>query len=421
MQSVISHNNNFTFVDLRTHYDERLLRKFYNDFLVPNFSVIPDELDPIDVWIDALCDPNPRDVVGHVVLAFENLPTSRRAAPVTRKVSVRGLERNPVSNIEDEPQAINSNETNNSESPIEANETAGRERARRMGPLGPMVGGCCFEYIISSNTILLSYFCVDPRTRGKGLSKLLANSAEMIGDSDARIFRHLPRVDGFFLETNKLTVGHQDVMNPRERHAILYNLGFRAINFGFIQPPLSPESKPTDCLWLCVRVSSPHCVTQHQKDQIEYAIALQEHQQNEHNLLRINKMSGNTSPRQMRRFQSTPPPPPPAQPLAKPGTIVKHYIPSALVKNFVIDYWMSCVGYWKTDVHRQTEDELRQMVHELDSKRYVELLDLPWDFNYHNPQPQQHIPHPILRSGSPLPRPIPNVHHDVAHRLVSKL
>jgi hypothetical protein len=116
MHSVISHNN-FTFVDLRTHYDERLLRKFYNDFLVPNFSVIPDELDPIDVWIDALCDPNPRDVVGHVVLAFENLPTSRRAAPVTRKVSAGGLARNPVSNTEqDEPQAINSNETNNSES-----------------------------------------------------------------------------------------------------------------------------------------------------------------------------------------------------------------------------------------------------------------------------------------------------------------
>jgi len=217
MQSIINHNL-FTFVDLRTHYDERLLRKFYNDFLVPNFSVIPDELDPIDVWVDALRDPNPRDVVGHVVLAFENLPKSRRLPPVTRKVSAGGLERNPVSNTEDEPQAIiSANETSNSESLIEANETAGRERARRMGPLGPMVGGCCFEYILSSNTILLSYFCVDPRTRGKGLSKLLANSAEIIGDSDARVFRHLPRVDGFFLETNKLTVGHQDVMNPRER------------------------------------------------------------------------------------------------------------------------------------------------------------------------------------------------------------
>jgi GNAT superfamily N-acetyltransferase len=248
---------------------------------------------------------------------------------------------------------------------------------QQYAPRGPlrMVGGCCFEYCIASNSILLSYFCVDPHMRGKGLARRLADAAERIADNDARRFRRVPRCDAFYLETNKLSVAvkHRDVMNPRTRHQILYNIGFRALNFRFVQPPLSPQSQSFDGLWLCVRISSPHIVTQQQKEQLERELA------------------ATLEPPSATVVSRTLPPPPPQQ----DGTLVgsgggggygasnapakRLFMPASFVKKFVIDYWMSCVSSWKTDVHLSTEKELRQMTEEISAKPFIELLELPWD------------------------------------------
>jgi hypothetical protein len=75
MQLAKSSNTNnpeFTFVDLRTQWNQTLLKRFYDEFLVPNFGIIPDELDPLETWIEALQDPKPEDIVAHVIIAFEN-------------------------------------------------------------------------------------------------------------------------------------------------------------------------------------------------------------------------------------------------------------------------------------------------------------------------------------------------------------
>jgi hypothetical protein len=67
-----THPAEFTFVDLRTQWNQTLLKRFYDEFLVPNFGIIPDELDPLETWIEALQDPKPEDIVAHVIIAFEN-------------------------------------------------------------------------------------------------------------------------------------------------------------------------------------------------------------------------------------------------------------------------------------------------------------------------------------------------------------
>lgn len=312
-QSVISING-FTFVDLRYHYDEDILKKFYNDFLMPNFGIIPDELDPIDVWVEALQEENPSNIVAHLVVVFENLP-QRSALP--------------------------KHDTNN----IKSSNWPG------FGHLGLMVGGCCFEYMIASNSVLLSYFCLNERTRGKKVSKLLTNQAEFMADQDAQRLRNKKKVDGFYLETNKASVSHEmDVMDPRDRHRILYNLGFRAINMRYVQPPLSPESKSTDCLWLGIRLSSPHMLNYEQFEHLARADpALQ----------------------QFKHAQ---------RPVRRPnGKIHKHYVPSAVVKSFITDFWLSCVKYWKPEASLTTEEDLQLMISEMDSKPILELLELPWE------------------------------------------
>lgn len=241
-----------------------------------------------------------------------------------------------------------------------------------------MVGGCCFEYCIASNSMLLSYFCVHPRMRGKGLARRLADAAERIADYDARQFRQLPRCDAFYLETNKLSVAvkHRDVMNPRTRHQILYNIGFRALNFHFVQPPLSAQSQPFDGLWLCVRLSSPHIITQQQKEQLEQEITAtstnwakfftNNNHRREHTSL--SKLSTNHSNNGQSVVLTN-----------TNNTTKRYYMPSSFVKKFIVDYWMSCVGTWKSNVHMSTEKELREMLEELNTKPFVELLELPWD------------------------------------------
>lgn len=311
--------NGFTFVDLRYHYDERILKKFYNDFLMPNFGIIPDELDPIDVWVEALQEENPSNIVAHLVVVFENLPL--------RSSSRSG------------------NSTNGSNSSDEQLVWSG------FAPLGPMVGGCCFEYMIASNSVLLSYFCLNERTRGKGVSKLLANQAEFMADQDAVRLRSKSKVDGFYLETNKASVSHdQDVMDPRDRHRILFNLGFRAINMRYVQPPLSPESKSTDCLWLAVRLSSPHMI----------------------NYQQFKQMSGaNHALREFKYAQL---------PVQQPnGKTDKYFVPSGIVKSFIADFWLSCVKYWKPEATLATEVDLQQMIAEVDRQPVLELLELPWE------------------------------------------
>jgi predicted GNAT family acetyltransferase len=295
-----------------------------------------------------------------------------------------------------------------------------------------MAGGCCFEYHINSNSMLLSYFCVDPRLRGKGLARRLADVAERTADNDARRFRRLPRCDAFYLETNKLSVAvnHRDVMNPRTRHRILYNIGFRALNFRFVQPPLSPHSRPFDGLWLCVRLSSPHIVTQRQKEQLERemmttasTVTMWDAPTNPTTINHDHTtVINNNSPSNFTNSGSS-----------NSGGIVakRHYIPSIFVKNFIIDYWMSCVGTWKTDVHISTDKELYEMVNELNTKLFVELLELPWDAT--NPsvaaaKTDNPIPTTLLKPLQPLlpslpapPPPPPHPPPPPPPRLVAKL
>lgn len=55
---------------------------------------------------------------------------------------------------------------------------------------------------------------------------------------------HLAGVNAMFFETKTAqTVAHQDVIDPRQQHSILHQIGFRMLDFDYVQLPLAKLGK----------------------------------------------------------------------------------------------------------------------------------------------------------------------------------
>ena len=229
--------DDFERVDFRETYDAAELSRFYHDFMRVNFP-IDDELDPLEVWEDVL---DPAKVDG---------PLS--ALPVYLHVVV----------------------------------------VYSPDPVGPgepkkIAGGVVFEYYRMSNACLMSYFAVAPEFRRAGMGRWLVahayetcrREAEALRNSGGktwleRVSRLAPRdeestrllaeaaalctaddlaaldaleAEGhdvsaslglLFAETNAEGV-EDGILCPKVRHGLLNRTGFEALQFGYIQPPLS--------------------------------------------------------------------------------------------------------------------------------------------------------------------------------------
>eukprot|EP01063_Lacrimia_lanifica_P021021 TRINITY_DN28275_c0_g1_i1.p1 TRINITY_DN28275_c0_g1~~TRINITY_DN28275_c0_g1_i1.p1 ORF type:complete len:333 (+),score=114.28 TRINITY_DN28275_c0_g1_i1:49-1047(+) len=255
--------NTYPRVNFRSEYDAAELKRFYESFMKVNFP-IEDELDPLEVWEDVL-DPEKKDpddemaVHMHVVVVYEPSPPSTPAS----------------------------------------------ERA--------IVGGVVFEYYKMSNCCLMSYFAVAEAYRGAGLGRwlvatahqtcveeadawkrsvtpgddapataegwlrrvsrlpdtarfnaLVAEVAGMCTDEEVRALAELmaaghdvsASLSLFFAETNAEGVD-DGVLDPKIRHRVLHKLGFNALEFSYIQPPLSDTQQPCYDLLLATLARAP--------------------------------------------------------------------------------------------------------------------------------------------------------------------
>eukprot|EP01012_Entosiphon_sulcatum_P054671 TRINITY_DN7570_c0_g2_i1.p1 TRINITY_DN7570_c0_g2~~TRINITY_DN7570_c0_g2_i1.p1 ORF type:complete len:333 (-),score=57.14 TRINITY_DN7570_c0_g2_i1:20-994(-) len=236
----------FRMIDLRSHFHPALVSHFHA-FMAPFFP-IADELDPPEVWIEHM---NP-------ATSESDLSEMNAYAVFDQKVEevIPGY-------------------------PGE--------------PLGKLVGGAVFEYYMLSNTGLMSYLAVDSTYQGAGIAKHLTNSCfkTLQHEGNTRPFptypialpssvlkfsklpserlpagieSHLERWFGaskcpegpvpfgvLIAETNAPGV-HDGVMDPAQRHAILNKLGYRMLDWDYIQPPLTDGQEPCyDLIMLALR------------------------------------------------------------------------------------------------------------------------------------------------------------------------
>ncbi|KAJ3235195.1 hypothetical protein HDU81_000714 [Chytriomyces hyalinus] len=188
---------NVRLVYLHNAYDRSKLDSFYNQILVPAFARFPEELDDIVVFHEQLSTINSnlsREYTLFVILA----------------------------------------------------ESADD---------GSILAAICTEYYIRSNSGLITYIATNPQfnTKGMGLGKVLLDAAVQAIKLEAHDQGHINGPAAIYCETNTDSVDAAvDVMVPARRRAVLHGLGFRFLEFEYVQPALGEGQEP--CRTLCLGV-----------------------------------------------------------------------------------------------------------------------------------------------------------------------
>ena len=79
----------------------------------------------------------------------------------------------------------------------------------------------------------------------QGLDRILIKKAIDVLGRNAHAQGHLAGINAMFFETKSAqSVSHQqDVLDPRQQHSILHQIGFRLLDFDYVQLPLAKLGK----------------------------------------------------------------------------------------------------------------------------------------------------------------------------------
>lgn len=121
-------------------------------------------------------------------------------------------------------------------------------------------GGICYEWYRGGRGALVTYIIVAPHMRRRGLARHLMQSA----------FQHLRQISHMqpgmnlpvFAETEIIGAGApgQQRREALARFSALSRLGFKALDFPYIQPPLSPGKSHVDHLTLMAYAPSAEAI-----------------------------------------------------------------------------------------------------------------------------------------------------------------
>lgn len=94
--------------------------------------------------------------------------------------------------------------------------------------------------------------------RGKGYGTLLVRAAEReIHEVALRLGR--PWANAVFMETNMPgTIEHGLEQGAKERFQTFEQLGYKKLEYSFVQPPLDDKKEHSDTLYLTVCINEPH-------------------------------------------------------------------------------------------------------------------------------------------------------------------
>eukprot|EP00002_Diphylleia_rotans_P010739 TRINITY_DN2129_c0_g4_i1.p1 TRINITY_DN2129_c0_g4~~TRINITY_DN2129_c0_g4_i1.p1 ORF type:complete len:260 (-),score=69.12 TRINITY_DN2129_c0_g4_i1:161-940(-) len=186
----------FDLVDLRVNFSAELLHSFYEECVVPSFGMFKDELESEADWRDRLLeDEQKARFLLHIVLAVHK---ETRVA----------------------------------------------------------MGGLVFEYYKQSNCGLYTYAAASPNYRGKGFAKFFIDKVLEIVNTDAQKY-HGRNCDAVFIECNdpNKVAAEEDAMIPMERIRMFAKMGYRFLDFPYVQPALSEEQEKCHDLVLGVHQS----------------------------------------------------------------------------------------------------------------------------------------------------------------------
>lgn len=203
---------------LRKNYSLEILTKFYNEHMIPHFP-LEDERDELDDWIYCL-DP---------LLLSADRDNQAKMGPLMDILLVLC---DTHSTVEDH----------------------GRGMDRTV-----ILAGVAFEYYQQAQVGLISYVTTKCSFRNRGIMKTLHPLA--IGElEELHRLSHLERfgcepdskINAILAETNTVDAGDASQEDIQQRHCSLFALGYRFVEFPYIQPPLGTNMRPFDDVMLLV-------------------------------------------------------------------------------------------------------------------------------------------------------------------------
>ena len=200
-------------------FDLDVLTQFYDELMIPNFP-LQEERDDLDDWLMYL-DPSQRT-------------RDSSSTVTTSAISDEG----PSMDVLILRSVNNSTNTNT------------------------IIGGIAFEYYPQARAGLLSYMVVSSDFRRLGiLATLHPVFCEALQGLHQVATRSETRISAILAETNTTIAGDVPPEVARKRHEILYKLGYRLLEFPYVQPPLAPDVDSFDDIMLLLYVGKPDDAT----------------------------------------------------------------------------------------------------------------------------------------------------------------
>eukprot|EP01113_Clastostelium_recurvatum_P024616 TRINITY_DN2938_c0_g1_i1.p1 TRINITY_DN2938_c0_g1~~TRINITY_DN2938_c0_g1_i1.p1 ORF type:complete len:1669 (+),score=425.84 TRINITY_DN2938_c0_g1_i1:1354-6360(+) len=271
--TLIANASEYILTDLFDHYDEGLLHRFNREMVLRNYK--HEDHQPLHDWLRALSPEgrgNPHIPDLHMLIAFKNNPESQSK------------------------------------------------------PHPRIKGGIIFEFYPTINCGLFNYLIIKRKHRNKGLDNLLVKRAIEILNDSAQSRGHLAGVNAIFFETksaHSVAPHQQDVLDPRHQHAVLHQMGFRLLDFDYVQLPLARLGKLKSLL-LTVFLT-PHI---------------------------------------------------PAMPHPSGGN--RYYLPNVLLKGFIVALWDNAYATARIPYRPEDDPEFRRTLDQIELREKIPLLDLPW-------------------------------------------
>ncbi|CAB9520772.1 expressed unknown protein [Seminavis robusta] len=125
------------------------------------------------------------------------------------------------------------------------------------GTTTTILGGIAFEYYPQAQVGLLSYMVVSTEFRRLGILGTLhpVFCHALQGLHELTTQAHTP-IAAILAETNTATAGDVPTQVARKRHEILFKLGYRLLQFPYVQPPLATDGESFDDIMLLLYVGN---------------------------------------------------------------------------------------------------------------------------------------------------------------------
>jgi GNAT superfamily N-acetyltransferase len=119
------------------------------------------------------------------------------------------------------------------------------------------IGGSISDYLDEPNAGVIEYFVIQPEHRGQGLGRRLLEETERLLHLDADKSRNRP-LDWIVAEMDDpyVTPGRTSGMDYFALARIWHSMGYRLLDFPYLQPALSSDKKPVSNLSMIGRICS---------------------------------------------------------------------------------------------------------------------------------------------------------------------